>query len=304
MPPTDSPPAFDGPRVLVLNPVAGTADHTAEVRFLADQHDFSVRETESAEDIAAKASEAATEADVVAVAGGDGTLTRAVRGLDAADAFADTLFGVVPAGTGNDFADNVGITDLRAAFEVIETGRRRRIDLGVVNDTPFLNSCVAGLTAESSAETDSAQKERWGVLAYAMTTLRTARSFEGLHIDVTPADEPPWDADVTVVLVGNGRCFPEGEHTQANVEDGLLDVTIVERAGNLHAVGESAAHVLGVDTEHVRQFLTPHLAIDIRGTPDQVSIDGEITTATSLAVGVRPSTLWLAVGDGYESHPT
>jgi YegS/Rv2252/BmrU family lipid kinase len=303
MAPSRDRPRFGGSRVLVLNPVSGDADHADRIAQIAADHGFDVRETESGPDIVAQAEEAAREADVVAVAGGDGTLTRGVRGLDAADAFEDTLFCVVPAGTGNDFATNVGVTDVESAFEVVESGDRRRIDLGLVNDTPFLNSCVAGLTAESSAETDSDQKERWGVLAYATTTLRTASEYDALRMRVEPADDEPWESDVTVVLIGNGRCFPEGGHRQANVEDGLLDVTVVESAGTLNVVGESAAHALGVETEHVRQFLTPSLAIDIEGAPDNVSVDGEITTEAHLEVGVRPSTLWLAVGEGYEPDP-
>lgn len=303
MPPSSSPPAFDGDRILVLNPVSGDAAHEEQVQSLAEDHGFDVRETESGPDIAEKTEAAAREADVVAVAGGDGTLTRGVRGFDAADAFDDTLFGVIPAGTGNDFAANIGVPDIESAFDVLESGERRRIDLGVVNDTPFLNSCVAGLTAESSADTDPEQKERWGVLAYAMTTLREASEFDGLHMRVEPADDEPWESDVTVVLIGNGRCFPEGGHRQADMEDGMLDVTVVESAGTLNVIGESAAHVLGVDTEHIEQFLTPRLSIDLEGAPDRVSVDGEITTATHLDVDVRPETLWIPVGDAYDPDP-
>ena len=303
MPPSSSPPAFDGPRVLVLNPAAGDTDHADRVRSLAAEYGFAVRETESAEDITATAEAAARDADVVAVAGGDGTLTRAVRGFDDADAFDDTLFGIVPAGTGNDFASNVGVGGIEAAFEVIESGDRRRIDLGIVNDTPFLNSCVAGLTAESSADTDPDSKERWGVLAYAVTTLRTASEFDGLHLRVEPADEEPWEADVTVVLIGNGRRFPDRNQRQANVEDGLLDVTVVENGRAIDVVGKSIGHVLGVDTDNVTQFLTPRLHVELEGAPNRVSVDGEITTAARLDVGVRPATLWLAVGDAYVPTP-
>lgn len=299
----EEPPAFDGPRVLVLNPAAGDADHDEQVRSLAEENGFEVRETDAEPDISATTEDAASEADVVAVAGGDGTLTRAVRGFDAADAFDDTLFGIVPAGTGNDFAGNVGIDGLEAAFDVIESGRRRRIDLGTVDDTPFLNSCVAGLTAESSADTDPDSKERWGVLAYVATTLRTASAFEGLHLRVEPSDDDPWDADVTVVLIGNGRCFPRRGHRQANMEDGLLDVTVVEDGAALDVVGKSVGHALGIDNDQVRQFLTPRLTVETEGAPDRVSVDGEITTASTLDVGVRPATLWLAVGDAYDPDP-
>lgn len=298
-----TPPPDDGSRVLVLNPAAGDAGHVERVRSLATDRGYTVRETDSAEDIVTQAAEAARDASVVAAAGGDGTLTRAVRGIDEADAFEDTLFGIVPAGTGNDFATNVGVEGLEAAFDVIESGDRRRIDLGFVDDVPFLNSCVAGLTAESSADTDPDSKERWGVLAYVATTLRTATAFDGLHLRVEPSDDDPWEADVTVVLIGNGRCFPKRGRRQAHMEDGLLDVTVIENGGALNVASQSIGHALGVDTDAVSQFETPRLSVELTEESGRVSVDGEITTASTLDVGVRPSTLWLAVGDAYEPDP-
>jgi diacylglycerol kinase family enzyme len=300
--PNHEPPGRD-PRALVLNPACGDGTHVERVGALAAEYGYELRHTSSAADISDTVAEAAREASLVAVAGGDGTLTRAVRGLDEADAFGDTLMGIVPAGTGNNFAGNAGYTGLEQSFEVIESGQPRRIDLGVVDDTPFLNSCVAGLTAESSAATEREEKERWGVLAYAMTTLRTASEFDGLHLVLEPHDGETIEADATLVLVGNGRRFPKSGRTQANMEDGLLEVTVVRAASRLDQIGESVRHWFGADTPHLEEFRTADLEVTLEGEYDSVSVDGEITTADHLTMGIRPGTLWIPVGGAYRSDP-
>lgn len=312
MPSESAPPASDRDGVVVLNPAAGDGQHSATVYDLAGQYDFEVRETGSAEDVVETAEAAASGASVVVAAGGDGTLTRVVRGIDRADALEDVRFGIVPAGTGNSFAGNVGITGLQHAFEVIESGERRRIDVGTidvggdtagdVDGTPFLNSVVAGLTAESSAETDPASKERWGVVAYAMTTASTATNFEGLHLRIEPVDREPWECEAGVVLIGNGRRFPRPGGSQAHVEDGLLDVAVVEQASALQLAGQSLRHAVG-EADGVEEFRTPSLTVEIRGDRDRISVDGEIETATEIRAGVRERVLELAVGEGYDPSP-
>lgn len=200
----------DTSRVVILNPVSGTGEHSRNVRSLADEFGYTTKETRVSGDAVSYAREAVRNgASVLAAAGGDGTLNEVPRGVDAEDAFDDVTVGVVPVGTGNDFADNIGITDAESAFDALENGERRQIDLGMANDRVFVNSCVGGLTAEASGETTPELKNRYGVLAYVITTLRTLSSFEGLRLDVRVGTRgggaPLWDGDAILVLVGNGR---------------------------------------------------------------------------------------------------
>jgi diacylglycerol kinase family enzyme len=127
-----------------------------------------------------------------------------------ADRLDDVTLGVLPTGTGNDFADNVGIRGLDHAFSLVESGERRTLDVGLANERVFVNSCVGGLTAESSARTSRERKRRLGVLAYVLTTLSTARDFEGLtlHVSAGPERDPVWVGDALMLLIGNGRRFP------------------------------------------------------------------------------------------------
>ncbi|MFC7154005.1 diacylglycerol/lipid kinase family protein [Halomarina halobia] len=299
-------------RVLVLNPVSGDGEHAPRVRELAAAHGFAVRETERPGDGIELAREAAEDgADLVAACGGDGTLNEVVRGLWNADALPDTAFAVVPGGTGNNFAGNVGIEGVEHAFEVIEAGRWRTIDLGLVavdggDPIPFLNSCVGGFTAEASASTSSDQKERYGVLAYVFNTLREVASFEGITLDVTPiGGGEGWRGDAACVLIGNGRRFPGGGSEQANVEDGRLDVTIVEGDPTVDLAGEAAVHrLLGRETGNITRLQTAELDVAVReDDPVTFSLDGELASARHLHVESRARTLRLPVGDAYEPAP-
>lgn len=303
-------------RVVVLNPASGSADHADRVRELATEWGFAVRETAEAGDGIDLAREAAESgAAVIAAAGGDGTINEVVRGIHDADAFGDVTLGVVPAGTGNNFAGNVGVTDIEQAFEVIDAGRTRRIDLGYASgstaaepteERPFVNSCVGGLTAEASGETSSESKERFGVLAYVLTTLEVMRSFDGFELRVEqPGGGTLWEGSAVFVLVGNARRFAPERQRQANVEDGLFDVAIVESMPSAEILEEAAAYRLfGEESDHVTRLQTPSLDVEVEADePMSFSFDGEIADYDDLFVEVRPRTLELFVGEGYEPNP-
>lgn len=300
----------DGDRVLVLNPISGGGDHAAEVRELAAARDVAVRETEEAGDAAEFAREAAEAgAAVVAACGGDGTINEVVHGLDEADALERVTFGVIPAGTGNNFAKNVGIDGIEQGFDVLETGERRRIDLGTANGHLFVNSCIGGVTADASVNTTAEMKNRFGVLAYVFAGLRTAVEFEGLHLDVAGGSghdsHTLWSGEAAFVLVGNGRRFPSNGRTQANMEDGLLDVTIIEQAPTVNLLGKDAMRrLLGSESEDVTRLKSSELTISAReDEPVNFSLDGEMISGTELSLGVRHRALSIRVGDRYEPNP-
>ena len=300
-------------RVLILNPTAGRANQSDRIRALAEEHGLRIRETESAGDAIEFAREAATEAkaragtSLLVAAGGDGTINQVVRGVVDADALESVTLGIVPAGTGNNFAGNVGITDIGQAFEVLEAGEIRPVDVGFADGRPFLNSCIGGLTAEASAETTSESKSRFGVLAYVLATLRTAVEFDGLplHIETEGSAEDDWSGDAAFVLIGNGRRFPAEGRTQADVEDGLLDVTVIENRPTFDLVGEAAKErLLGAESQNIVRFKARELSVSVLGDePGTFSLDGEMVSNESLSVSVRERVLQLHVGEGYEPHP-
>ena len=295
---------------VILNPESGSGSHNAPVRQRTDELGYRLVETGTDGDAVALAAAAAERGvSTLVAAGGDGTVNEVVRGVSRADAFDRVTLGVVPVGTGNNFAKQLGITDVDTAFDAVESGERRRIDIGQANGYLFVNSCVAGLTADSSSRTSPEMKQRLGVLAYVVTTLRTVRDFESLRLTVTvdsrDGTEPVWSGDALSVLIGNARQFVPGTDGQADVEDGLFDVTVIEDISVLNLMSDAVVErLLGRESQNIVRFRTRSLSIEAHD-PSSVrfSFDGEIRNERSLTFESRPRTLSVAVGDGYTPSP-
>lgn len=296
--------------VIVLNPTSGRQRHVNAVHRRAVDNGYRVWETEEAGDAIDLARNAAEDgASPIVAAGGDGTVNEVVRGVARAEAFDGVTVGIVPVGTGNNLAENVGVGSIDEAFAVLEDGDRRQVDLGRVNGHIFVNSCIAGLTAEASADTSKEMKARFGVFAYVINTLRESTTFEGIELTVTVWEDSreslAWSGDAGIVLVGNGRRFTLRGHDQANMEDGLLDVLIVEDTSRINLVEERVSERLfGRTSQHAVRLQTPALEITIQNR-DLVnfSLDGEIFQFEELSVTVETKVMRLAVGDEYRPNP-
>lgn len=145
-------PLPDGARVaLVVNPVSrqghdrDTVDAVA--RTLGQRYAVDLVVPPSAADVERAVRASTTAHDAVVVAGGDGTIHRAVCGLDGAP----TPLGVIPMGTGNDFARGVGIpTASQAAAAGILGGRTRSVDLVRVNGRVYCTVGLIGVGSEAA----------------------------------------------------------------------------------------------------------------------------------------------------------
>jgi YegS/Rv2252/BmrU family lipid kinase len=296
--------------VVILNPKSGSGSHGDTVRQRADELGYALAETDTDGDAVALAAAAAERGvSTLVAAGGDGTVNEVIRGIRRADAFDRVTLGVVPAGTGNNFAKQLGIADVATAFDVVDSGERRRIDVGLANGHLFVNSCVAGLTADSSSKTSPAMKQRFGVLAYVVTTLRTVSDFESLRLSVAidgrePSD-PEWTGDALAVLIGNARKFGPSKNGPANVEDGLFDVAVIDDVPVLSLMSDAIVErLLGRDSAYITRFQARSLAVEIT-TPSSVrfSLDGEIIQERALTFENLPRTLSVAVGERYGRAP-
>jgi YegS/Rv2252/BmrU family lipid kinase len=169
--------------------------------------------------------------DRLLVWGGDGTVRRCISTL-LRDDYDDVTVGVLPAGTGNLLAHNLGIpVDLRGAVDIALHGDPRPIDVGVVNsDQHFVVMAGTGFDALLIEEADeSGLKDRFGKLGYVWAGFRH-RHVSPARARVTVDGEPWYTGAVTTVVIGNvGRligglpAFPDAEP-----EDGRLDVGVVE----------------------------------------------------------------------------
>lgn len=295
------------PRI-ILNPTSGKADHADRVRRLASEYGYEVSETRAEGDARLLAKDAVTDGiDTIAACGGDGTIHEVVQGIVETNALDDVTLGVLPAGTANRFATDIGIEDLEHGFETLGTGRTRRIDLGIAGDEAFVMSCITGLTAEASGAASSELKERFGTFAFVITGFREAVGFEPPDMTITGITENAvieWSGAPICVLVGNSRRFVN-KGGQANVEDGLLEVTIVKEMPTVDLLEEGAVYRLfGRETDHIDRMRVEGLVISSESDePSEFSLDGEISAHERLSLSSLPDALEVYVGPAYDPLP-
>jgi lipid kinase YegS len=232
--------------------------------------------------------------DAVVAIGGDGTVNEVLNGLDESD----VPLGIIPLGTANDFARQVGIPDdVDHAMDVILQRKPVRIDTAELDGRRFLNVSSGGVGAEATAETPLEAKEQLGPLAYAITGVRKLP-------DLTPGrarfEGPNFRLDTEYLVFGVANARSTGGGTliapKARVTDGLLDLCIVEdmplaRFTKLMLKLRRGEHV-GEDGVHYVQL--PWLTITAR-EPATVNVDGESLIAKQLRYRVRPRDLLVHV---------
>jgi len=165
---------------------------------------------------------------VVIAAGGDGTLNEVVSGL----AKSNTILGVLPAGTMNVFAREIGIPcdSLEQALLVIERGFVQTVDLFGANGAPFVQMAGVGFDALVIEETSWELKRRFGPLAYLLAAVKVLGS-KSPKLEVICADGRREKG--VAVLAGNGALYggPFKIFPKANNRDSKLDVIIYKEAG-------------------------------------------------------------------------
>jgi diacylglycerol kinase (ATP) len=288
---------------LIVNPHSGT-DRGRELLPLIQRELGTIvdrletvitRSAEHAEQVAATALQSGAEA--LYIAGGDGTLNAALRGLVAAGGPASLALGVIPFGTGNDFAKALGLgEEPEAAITTLLRQRTIAVDLGMLNDRPFVNTSAGGFVADVSEAVTEGLKDQVGKLAYLIGGARALLGSEPFTASLTrrTGDAGPsaaWAGQVRMFAVCNARFIGGGYPIapDAAIDDGLLDVLIVPRIPVLEfvAVLQRLAAGEAQSAGQVLYFRAPsfELTFDRRV---RVNTDGEVLEAERCSYDVRP----------------
>jgi diacylglycerol kinase (ATP) len=305
----------DDPRrtdvLLIYNPAAGPRgelrrDLERVVAYLEERGwHVTIRATRKAGDATELARAAvAAKCKAVLVAGGDGTVHETINGLVGSD----TAMGVLPAGTGNVWAKEIGLPTmaltqpdrLLAAARMLVDGEVRWIDVGRAGDRYFLNGAGVGIDSTVAAQVEPrtrAGKQLGGVVTYLVAGLSIARDFGGVRSTIE-VDGHTIRTMVLLVVVSNIQLFggvvkmtPE-----ARLDDGLLDVRVFRGMGMLWIL----RHIAGVFTHrHLRDPMVSHyqgrrITIDT-SEPFPVQLDGEPVGMTPVTIEVVPRSLRVLV---------
>jgi len=182
------------------------------------------RDVRESQDMAREA--VAQGTDALVVVGGDGMVHLGLQAVGGTD----VPFGVVPAGSGNDFARAIGVPlrDPTAAASIVVTGAERRIDLGRVGDQWFAGVVAAGFDARVN---DRANRMKWprGRMRYNAAMLVELGVFQPVPY-VLDLDGEAWETSAMLVTIGNIPSYGGGMKVTpgAILDDGLLDIMIVK----------------------------------------------------------------------------
>ncbi len=282
---------------LIVNPAAGhgrsaTVLAQAEEVLAAAGAAYLIRTSTSLAHASVLATEAAARGETVVSIGGDG-LAGALAG---AAASADARYGLIPAGRGNDLAGAIGIpADPRAAAAVLLAGAERRIDLLGVGVPGHAESVVAGSVyigiPAQTAELANAMGWLRGPLVYPIAAVRALARWRPVtfSVDLTgteptstrPTSPGPTSTGPTstefdgfAVVAANASRFGGGMRVApaARIDDGLLDLVVMRRAGRLTVLRALAGIRSG------RHLALPQISTD-RGTEVTLRASRDLTAA-------------------------
>jgi YegS/Rv2252/BmrU family lipid kinase len=233
-------------------------------------------------------------AELVFVCGGDGTVMACVTAL----AGTDVALAVLPAGTGNLLATNLGLTDdVATGVEVVLQGGRRRIDVGRVGEQNFAVMAGMGFDAHMLAATNDTAKKHIGWLAYALGAARHLRD-RPMRIRLTLDDRPAFTRRPRTVIVGNVGRLQGGMRllTDAKPDDGLLDVAVLSPRTLRHWVSLGWGVLRRKDAVPSMESFTA-TRVEIRSNRIQPrQLDGDlIESGRQLLITIRPKALLLCV---------
>ncbi len=228
--------------------------------------------------------------DTVVVYGGDGTAMQAISAVVGHE----VPVGVIPAGTGNLLAGNLGLPRKpEVAAQVILRSTPRPIDLGRVERNGgaqyFAVAAGVGLDATMMAETSRDSKRRWGMAAYVGTLWESLAKLEPVEHRIT-VDGTTLHTDAVTVLVANcGQIVPGILKLREDItfDDGLLDVVVMKANSALEGIWVLGRLLLGRTdgTTSIRYSRGRCITVEADRTLP-VEMDGELAGETPFTAEV------------------
>jgi diacylglycerol kinase (ATP) len=294
---------------IILNPIAGTggsreAIASSAAALLPDAEVIAAERCEDLPRLAMEALERGCEA--IVAAGGDGTLNGVLNGLaPALDAARPVRLGVLPLGTGNDFARTCNIPlDLEHALAVLREGLSRRIDVVRVR-TPsltryMLNVSSGGFATEVSEQASEEVKDAWGRLGYARSLVGALPQMGSYAAEIRLDDgRETLSVPALIAIVANGRFVAGGVPIapKAEIDDGLVDLVVVPEAKFSELAMLAPAAFFGRHLEDERILHHRARKIEIRSEPPmRFNTDGEMLPAEPITFEVVPGAIDFIVG--------
>lgn len=233
-------------------------------------------------------------ADLVIIAGGDGTISCAAESLVATG----LPLGILPMGTANDLARTLQIPlDPMAALEVIIKAKSRPVDLGSVNNILFFNAASIGLGTKVTRHLSKGMKGRWGVLSYARSVWDAFKANRSFRAKIY-CDGKMINIQSIQIAVGNGRFYGGGMAIKddAAINDQRLDLYSIKPQKFWKLLSLAPALRMGQFDRQPYVDVVSGREIEIyTRRKKSVSADGELSTQTPAKFHILPGALQVFV---------
>ena len=242
---------------------------------------------------------------IIAV-GGDGTINEVVNGFfsDGRVINADAVLGIVPAGTSSDLRRSLDLpVDQQEAAFIIKNGVPRPVDVMRVRYTDSsgapatryaINVTSFGMGALVAARAPRSAKGLGAKLAYLSAAAITALRYSGRRVVLTLDCTSQIEERITNVAVGNGRYHGAGMNVcpNANLTDGLLDVTVIGYVGLFELLASARMLYNGRILDHpkVQSFRARHVRAE-SAEETFIEIDGEPLGRLPIEIDLLPKAL-------------
>ncbi|MFZ2997655.1 diacylglycerol/lipid kinase family protein [Sphingobium sp.] len=232
-------------------------------------------------------------APMVIVGGGDGSMSGTVDELVGKDC----VFGVLPLGTANSFARTLGLPlDVDGAVQAIATGKRRRVDLGMIDDDYFVNAASLGLSPMIGQTVPHKLKRYLGRIGYLVWAVKCSVGFRAFRLTIGDGEKEKrmWSTEVRIL---NGPFHGGVELSDnADVDTGEIVVQTVTGRSHMRLAWDWYAKFFKLRDRdsNTQEFHGKSFTIDAR-PPQRISIDGEVLARTPVTVRIAAGAVDVAV---------
>jgi len=287
-------------RLVITNAAAGGSDAEAieaAVAELRSDGQVQVAASGSAAELDRILEQRGDDIEIIVAMGGDGSLHALANALHRRGELTTTTVGLVPLGTGNDFARGVGISldPCEAARQHLD-GVVRRIDVVVDDrDTLIVNAVHVGIGADAVREA-GVWKRRLGRLGYVVGAVKAGVTSPGLalRVRVDREDLRRRRGKVIQVAIGNGAYVGGGTELApgARPYDGLVDVVVAYADAPLARLGYAIRLRRGTHVDRDDVISARGSSVNVTGEPFWCNADGELSGPyRSMSWFVKPGAL-------------
>jgi len=266
----------------IINPASGGGrklSFLSEITDFCQQNnlDYSIEITKQPKHATEIARRAAKNYEAIIAVGGDGTVNEVASGLIGTSA----VLGILPIGSGNDFAKQVGyVRNLKKDLNFLLAGRVKEIDVGLVNNQCyFINAFSVGFDGEVAARVKKFIPYGTGFFCYLVSALKTLVTYKFRRARIAFDSNNVIDQKILLIAVCNGTTYGGGFRVapSAKMDDGFFTICLADKMGRFYALRNIPKMIKGthINLPAVRMFTSKRVIIE---TENELTaqIDGEI----------------------------